>query len=224
MVLIAVPHTGSVRTSLVEKLIEFDDRDDVELYFNSAKPVDVNRCEIADYFVEETDHDVLLMIDSDIIPPDNVLDLLDRDFDILTPVVFSTKEGVPYPVGAVMNEEEKLSMFAGNTDEEVVSLDAVGTACMFVTREVFEGLEKPYFEFTKHDDGSLNVSEDFSFCLDARDKGFSVEMHTGYSCGHIASMNLEKVMSNFNLALEANKSNMYVNEVGGENVNEDEEE
>lgn len=224
MVLITVPNTGSVRTSLVEKLIEFNKREDVELFFNSAKPVDVNRCEIANHFLEETDHDTLLMIDSDIIPPDNILDLLDYEFDIMTPVVFSTKEGVPYPVGAVQKDDGKLSMFTGNSDEEVVELDGVGTACMFVRREVFEGVEKPYFEFETNEDGTLNVSEDFSFCLKARDKGFSVKMHTGYSCGHVASMNLEKVMSNFNLALEANKSNMYVDEVGGENRNEDSEE
>lgn len=222
MVLIAVPHTGKVRTSLVKKLMKFDDREDVELYFSSAKPVDVNRCEIADYFLEETDHDTLLMIDSDIIPPDNILDLLEEDFDVISPVIFSTRQGIPYPVGARMQDNGKLSMYHGGSDEEILDMDAVGTGCIFIDRSVFDRIEKPYFEFEKNDDGSMDVSEDFSFCLKCVDAGLSIKMHTGYTCGHVTGMNLEKVMSNMNLALDANKSNIMVEEVGEKNRNEDE--
>lgn len=223
MVLIAVPHTGNIRTTLAQKLIKLNENEEVELFFNSAKPVDANRCEIVKHFLDETDHETLLMIDSDILPPDNILELLEYDFDIITPVIYSTRDGIPYPVGASLNEEEGLSMHEGG-DEEVVELDGIGTACMFIRREVLEEIDEPYFKHKRNDDGTLNTSEDFDFCLRARDLGYTVKMHKGYSCGHIASMNLEKVASNMNLALNANASNIFVEEVGGNNTNENEEE
>lgn len=203
-VLIAVPHTGTIRTSLAERLIDLESRDEVELYFSSKRPVDVNRCHIANYFLDETDHEYLLMVDSDVLPPENVLELQEYDAGVVSPLIFSMRDGVPYPVGAVENEDGNFTMYAGEDhgEEDVVDLAGVGTACMLVKREVFEALDEPYFEFVKEPDGSVNTGEDFDFCRRVGEAGFDIKMVLDKDASHYSTIDLARFMRLLRLAAE----------------------
>lgn len=220
MVLVAIPHQGYVHVELSKILNSFGSRDDVELYYSSDRPVDVNRNKIVNYFLDETEHDNLVMIDSDIIPPENILDILEYDHDVIAPIMFSTKDGVPYPVATDYGADGNYRMYAGEL-EEVTKVEGVGTGCVAISREVLEALEPPYFEFTKDEDGTLNTGEDFNFCVAVNKAGFDVEIAKDYVCGHSTEVNLEDMMRVMSLALEADKSNINIQEVGSRESREE---
>lgn len=206
MVFIAVPNTGDIRTGLVKQLIGLDKNDDVELHFNQARPVDVNRCEIVKTFLE-TDHDHLIMIDSDIIPPDDVLDLPDKPGDITSPVVFSSQKGVPYPVASVFDTDGELSMYAGEADD-ILHVDGVGTGCICIHCDVFDGIDEPYFRYRKNDDGTMNTGEDFDFCVRARDADYDIVVDTTMVAGHVSGINLKEYMTNLAMAIESDTDDL----------------
>lgn len=212
--MIAVPHLGEIKTKLATRLMEFDERDDVELYFSSAQPVDVNRNRIANHFIEETDHDYILMVDSDIIPPSNVLEVLDYDEKVISPVIFSNKDGVPYPVGMTVDENGRHTMDGRDIQGELREVDSVGTGCIFIHRDVFESLEKPYFSFTKNEEGELVKGEDMGFCDDVRDAGFDVKMAMEYFAGHLAEVDLSNMMRMLHIALTTRESEVFTQQVG----------
>lgn len=195
------------------------DKEDYEVYYNHARPVDVNRNEIVNYFLDESDHDVLWMIDSDITPPDNAHEILDYEFDIISPIVFSTKGGVPYPVATEYGEDGNYRMYAREFDE-LIDVEGVGAGCIAITREVLEDMSQPVFEFTKSDNGELNTSEDFNFCVCANEAGYSVKVATDYVCGHVSEVDLYDMMNSMALAMETNKEDIFVERVGGKNEDE----
>ncbi len=209
MVLIAIPHRGNVCVGLTEKLLEVSKRDDVEVVFSSDRPVDSNRCSIASDFLG-SDHDYLLMLDSDIIPPDNFLELVEHGEDVVSATVFSMGKSGPYPVAAVSGSDGKLSYFRGwnesvSEDSRLARVDAVGTACVAVHRRVFEGLDQPFFEFRKDEDGVTCLSEDFDFSEKAVDNGFDVFVDLELVAGHKSEVDLSNVMEMISLAFEMDK-------------------
>lgn len=193
--------------SLVECLLSYDERDDVEIYFSKDTPVDSNRNKIVSYFLEETDHERLVMIDDDIIPPDDVLSLFDGDEDIISPIVFSKRNGIPYPAIYDLDEcgQTKVAFVDGSGYQNV---DAVGTGCIGIKRRVFESLDEPYFSFKTSDDGTVNTGEDISFCLDAREAGFDIVVSLDHVAGHMVTSNLKAYLENMNHALEEEKSDL----------------
>ncbi len=224
-ILIAIPNMGDIKTELAQFLMDVDKRDDVEVYFSKQRPVDANRNKIANYFLNETDHDWLLMIDDDIIPPDNVLDIIEEfpDKDILSPVIFSLKNGIPYPVASEMKDSpngERLMMSTGD-DTDILELDGVGTGCIFIKREVFGDMEKPYFRFRFNEEGELDSGEDLMFCLDAQDAGHQTWMAMDYVCGHIQNVNFEHLMQLLNAAINVDKEKIFYQETGGKNAKKD---
>lgn len=215
MVLIAVPHTGEIKTGLAKRLMEYEREEGVEVFFNSARPVDINRNQIAEHFIEETEHDYILMVDSDVIPPTNVFEMLeDYDEDVFSPVVFSSNDGVPYPVGMAENAEGQHSMYGKRITEELVELDSIGTGCIFISREVFEEIEKPYFSFEKDEEGDLVYGEDISFCKKVRDAGFDIKMSMEYFAGHMVECDLSNMMRMVNIALTTDADEVFMQQVG----------
>jgi len=219
MVLIAVPHQGNIRVELSKLLSDLEQREDHEVHYSYSQPVDTNRNKIVNYFLEETEHDTLIMVDSDIIPPDNFTEILDYEFDIISPVVFSTREGVPYPVATDLGEDGSYRMHDGEFGE-LIDVEGVGTGCIAIKREVLEDIDQPVFEFEMNQKGELDTSEDFNFCKKANNAGYSVKVATKYACGHITEVDLYKMMTTMSLAIDADKSNIYVEEAGENNEDE----
>lgn len=220
MVLVAIPHKGYLRVELSQFLTELDKKPDYEIHYSHSRPVDTNRNKIVNYFLEETDHDTLMMIDSDIVPPENVTDILEYDFDVISPVVFSTKDGIPYPVATQIGEDGNYRMYTGSFDD-VIEVEGVGTGCVAISREVLEDLDQPIFEFTKDDDGTLNTSEDFNFCVKVNEAGYDVKVATRYTCGHLTEVDLHEMMKSMSLALDSDKSAIFAEEVGDKNENKE---
>jgi len=211
--LIGIPHQGELRTELVDKLLAFNQNEDVDIYFSSKTPVDCNRNHIVNHFMEETDHEYLIMVDDDIVPPGDLLDILEYDKPIMTPIIFSMRDGIPYPVVTVFkpspdSEDRQLKAYGGD-QEELMEVHGAGTGCIIIHREVFETLEQPYFEFKKGDNGELNTGEDMQFSVKAYDAGYNTYVASEYVAGHYTVMNLEFVTKLMDLAVNTKKEDMY---------------
>lgn len=145
-----------------------------------------------------TDCDILWMLDSDIAPPKHVLDLV---------TMHGNKwqlAGAPYPVFmAQPGESQRQIVFTtykqmppapdgkpriapcAVPEEGTEFIDGIATGCLFIKREVFDKLERPYFEF-KYDPITRQPieGEDIGFCIKMIKLG--IKFFTDYSmvCKH----------------------------------------
>lgn len=107
--------------------------------------------------------------------PDILLKLLDRQVDIVVPLV--CRRGMPfqtvlYRIAALDRTAmmtfswADLSRYYPNGG--LITLDAAGTAGMLVRKLVFDAIGEQWFEW------GHKVSEDIGFCLKARAKGYAI--------------------------------------------------
>lgn len=163
-----------------------------------ARPVTRARNLSVEEFLK-TDCEWLLMIDNDVVPPDGLLDILDeftltaeaaatiKDLGIssgcvLVPRVYIPAEGY-ICLGWMYNGEPTE---AGPWHE----LRHAATACMFVHRDVFSKIQKPYFEFGTMPDGETPISEDLMFCNKVCKADFRILGHSDYTCSHFRTLDL----------------------------------
>lgn len=153
-----------------------------------------------------SDCDMMWFLDSDVVPPPHVLDLVAFHKDkwqvagapyplwITTPgktdmaILFTAYNGVDdksetgAPRGIYMSEVP---------EEGTAFVDGLATGCLFIKREVFSKLKRPWFEF-KFDPTTKRIQEgeDLGFCLKMHDLG--IKFFTDYSmvCKHYKRIDL----------------------------------
>jgi hypothetical protein len=161
---------------------------------------DFARNSIVEDFLK-TDCDILWFLDSDVVPPHNVLDLITlhgEHWDLAgAPYpVFMTPEGYkgPQVVMCVYRQDEKGLHASAVPNKGTEMVDGLATGCIFIKRDVFKQLKKPYFEF-KFDPETrfLTEGEDLGFCRKVNDLGY--KFFTDYSmvCKHYKMVDLLEV-------------------------------
>lgn len=141
----------------------------------------------------------LMMIDDDVIPPPHALQMVLHDMPIVGATVFTWKDGEPLALLMKWDEEkqgyrqdneaiEKL-----NSGEKLVEVDASGTGCFVVKRQVYENLVTNWFRYSYDLDGKITCGEDFSFCKRCKEIGYSVWVDGSVQCGHIGSIDIAEV-------------------------------
>lgn len=155
------------------------------------------RNDVVDEFLA-TDCDLLWFLDSDVVPPTHVLDLVIHHGDKWKVA------GCPYPVyqmrpgsedmsicftvyNGVGTDSEKRGIFMADVPQEGREfVDALATGCLFIKREVFAKLKKPWFEF-KFDSETRNVTEgeDLGFALKLHDLGIKFFVDYSMACKHV---------------------------------------
>lgn len=168
------------------------------------------RNEVVKRFLKDTKADWLLMLDSDMtFPPDLVERLLANanpdtapivgglcfGFDSAGRVLPTIYQAEPEKQGGTGMQFARMLGWVPNSLTEVAG---TGTACLMAHRSVFEritshqlpGRERPgfneaypWFQETSH--GENPVSEDVTFCLRARIAGMPVHVDTGLIIGHL---------------------------------------
>lgn len=128
----------------------------------------------------KTDADILFFLDSDVVPPPSLFDLVVNDGEKWKLAgapypIFMTPGGCPDPV--IMFTAYKGKKTAGLGAADVPSegkefIDGLATGCLFIKREILADLPKPYFAF-KYDEESrvMTAGEDLSFCQRMNDLG-----------------------------------------------------
>lgn len=178
-VYLGIPSNGSVIDSQAYFLREMSDlyKDHVELVYpeKCIRRIfhDFARNAIVEEFLE-TDCDVLWFLDSDITPSKHSLDLIVNHYDKwqvsgVTYPVFMTPPGLDNPqvVFTVYEKNPNTGgLIAGNAPKTGTKfVDGLATGCLFIKREVFSLLSKPYFEFKyKEESREMIEGEDLGFC------------------------------------------------------------
>ena len=180
-VLIAIPNTWNIHVNLVERLMSLDPCGvEFDIMFSCARPCSHNRNTIINKFME-LDHDYLLQIDSDIVPPRNILEICKNDVDI---VAAETHAGnLDSVVNLAFMEEDGRYKPIDTKEEKLYEVDAVWSGCICIKREVFEWMKKPYF-FRKRKDWIVEVWHDLRLCTRAKKQWFKVFLDSSFKCLH----------------------------------------
>ena len=146
--------------------------------------------------------DYLLWLDTDIImPQDTVKTLLSADKDIIGGIYYAKiKPYFPILRKEGIWEGKSWNYLVLEWENNLFKTDFIGFGCMLIKREVFEKVQRPWFE--EKIDG---LSEDLYFCKKARETGYDIwatdvlNLKHGYGSGvgkeHYL-MELEKMKKN----------------------------
>lgn len=156
--------------------------------------LDVVRNRVVAAFLE-TDDRFLVMVDDDIVPPDDLLDMVAHDADIVGALCYAwaIRSG-PFIVAYTRNGDGGYARLRGVENTGLRDVALVGGGCFMVHRRVFEALPAPWFRFETDALGAeVVLSEDFVFCREAARRGFRVLLDTDRICGHIKRVDLKDV-------------------------------
>lgn len=188
-IFMGIPTTGTIIDSQTYVLREIAEhyKDHVELVYPDlcVRRIfhDFARNKVVEEFLA-SDCDILWFLDSDITPNKYVLDLVVLHQDkwqvagASYPVFMNaTQSGGPEIVFTCYkkNPETGNLAVAGVPRDGIDFVDGLATGCLFIKREVFQKLSKPYFEFKyKTEDRSIIEGEDLGFCRKLSDLGIKV--------------------------------------------------
>ena len=146
-----------------------------------------------------SDTQFLIMVDDDLIPPDDLLEMAEQDCDIVGALCYGwdMKNG-PFVVAYHQGDDEQyFRPIPGRTENTGLHEVAfVGGGCMMIHRRVLEALPAPWFYFQIDPDGKKVVlSEDFVFCQNAAKQGFKIFLDTDRVCGHLKKVDLRDIVA-----------------------------
>ena len=182
---------------------------------SEARPADYARNVLVKKFLA-SDAERLFFIDSDILPPENILELLKVNADIVAGLIPIWQEAGPSLTAYRYDPPMRKWKNTYDSAESVRFVDGAATAAMLIRREVladarlrygmeyadFDGSIQaladheplPIFREVRKPNGQLAATEDLDFCYRAKALGYSVAVHHGVVCGHVKELNLLRVM------------------------------
>jgi hypothetical protein len=193
-----IPTTGTICDAQTYVLRELQEKygDKIEFVYPSVciRRVfhDYARNSIVEEFLD-SGCDVLWFLDSDVAPSKHVLDLIVLHWDKWVVA------GAPYPV-FITPESDKgpqvvFTVYKGGNGvglapanippEGLDYVDGIATGCLFIKREVFDKLQKPYFEFKyDHETRIMTEGEDLGFCKKLGALGIKFFIDYSMVCKH----------------------------------------
>ena len=194
-VFIAIPTTGNIRTELAMFLLTLDKNShNVIVSYTCGGGITHNRNKLTGYFLRSK-FEWLLFLDSDTVPPMNVLDMIKNGKNICSGVYHQFKDGQVRPL-TFEKVKSKYGYVSKEKDDYLVEVDAVGAGCLLINRKVFEKMKKPYFIFLYDKDGLLKLSEDLNFCKKAQKAGFKIWVGKRIGSSHYKTVNLSLIWKN----------------------------
>ena len=166
---------------------------------------------IVEDFLLRNEADILLCIDDDTIPPQNLLaitrPILDGGFDVVGAPTMISKPGLPaYPNIYVRTDDEGEYEPDPSPRNGVVEVDAVGSACLAMSREILEKVKAPFLE-EFHPNGIIKLGGDLNFCKKVYAAGGKVAAHYDVVCEHFTTMHVnERQMTYINALRGADES------------------
>ena len=172
------------------------------LDFAYREPIQSNRNAIVQKFLA-TDCTHLIMIDADMVPPPDMLKLLDLDKDFISPLYMGWQNGALMPFAIRFKDEigGEFEFVGGSGLQEV---DLAPGGAMMIKRRVLEKIKRP-FEVCYDDKGIALRSEDMEFSRKLKKAGFKMWVHMNYISSHFKKINTESVYSYLQQKLTDNK-------------------
>ncbi len=126
---------------------------------------------------KKVNSDYILWIDSDMMfPSTTAIRLLEHNKDIVA--CNYTKRTKPLKTVAYTNLNDWDSWLPMEPQDELVKVQGVGMGCMLMKLDVFEKIQKPYFEFRYKEDTQDYFGEDFILLGKLREQGYDVYIDT----------------------------------------------
>lgn len=184
-ILVAVPTMGSVRVELVGWL---KSQPDEYFFTNQLSPHSTARNHIVDAFLK-TNHDFLLMIDADTVPPpDAVRHLLETQrktgASVVTGITPILRAGVPVANVYIRYPDVESPPSLEDLPESAFAIVGCGASCLLIARSVFQKIKPPYFKAIEYDNGA-RCSEDLYFCQQVNNAKLSIVADPRVVCQHI---------------------------------------
>lgn len=200
-VYLAILNEGTIRVELAQLLMYWQAKSDYEIYlaFPNGKPIESNRNQIVLDFMK-TDCEWLVQLDDDVVPPQNYLDLLIYNKDIISGVCYAYRQEAIVPLILKKNKKDGLWIDKDcNPREGLIEVDSMGTGSIIVNRRVFENkkMSKHPFQSVWNKDGTRKKGQDLYFCEKAKKEGFKIWCHLGYKSSHIVTVDLMEVERGF---------------------------
>jgi len=188
-VTVGILSNGWICEGLCDALMRMshDPRYRLVVTFSWARPIPSNRQLLVRGFLE-SDHDYLIMIDRDVWPYRNLLDLIAADKDVVFFPVPVYRPGMEEP--PIVSVLTPLDGGAVDFDEGPFKEVESGGSVFIIARRVLEALPQPIFEYQFDEWGMMTVEEDINFCRKARAAGFRLWAAYTHPCGHIKEVDL----------------------------------
>ena len=193
-IFIAIPNLGNIRTQLVRRVLMWAKNPayQVEVWMpEDLVPLDYARNVIRKRFLEEK-FDFLLTIDADVVPPVDILSLVDLKLDVVAPVCYVLKEDGIIPM-ALKRVDDGWQVVGDLVAGKIYPVDCAGAGCLMISRKVLEKV--PLFRFTYDNDGMLLYDEGFSWSDEVNKAGFTMFVHAGMICDHYKTVNLTDLVA-----------------------------
>lgn len=150
------------------------------------------RNQIVREFLGMKDKELLIMIDDDVIVPENFLSILQScdQYDIVGAPCMIVRPGTIHMPNVFWFNKEKGKYEVRKEVYDstgILECDGVGGGCIAVNRRVFAKVKKP-FDFKTDRDGVIETGEDLRFCERARSQGFSVAADFNVFCEHMQTI------------------------------------
>lgn len=198
-ILIAVPNLGNIRAELSVLFLRWVSNPKYQVKVWTPQhliPLDYARNVIRKTFLEE-EHDFLLTIDADVVPPEAVLDLASMDLDVVAPICHIMKDEGIIPM-ALKRVQEGWQVIKDLESDQLVSVDSAGAGCLMITRKVLERV--PLFRFEYDADGMMLTDEGFSWSDRVKAAGFDIFVYTNLVCQHFKTVDLSRIVGMINEA------------------------
>ena len=119
----------------------------------------------------------VVWVDSDIVlPVDAITTMASRECDFITGIYFQKGEDC-WPLIAHFNGKS-FQWIVQWTPGTIVPVDGCGFGCCLTSLKLLRAVKQPAFEYVK-------FSEDFDFCLKAKEAGYQLYCDTSILCGHL---------------------------------------
>jgi len=195
---IAILNQGYIRVELVHVLLDLirSGRYNIFIETPAEKPIAQNRNLTVQRFLKMENMDYLMFLDNDIIPPRNILNLVDFDKDIIGGLCFAFMDNKLVPLALRRQEpvppgEKPYKVIDFKGTEGLVEVDAIGTGHMIIARRVLEDVTHQPFCNQYDEKGIKTLGLDLSFCHKAKEKGYEVWCHLDYPCSHWTETDLK---------------------------------
>jgi len=186
---LSILNEGVIRSELAIKLIKWIATSKYPVFYESSfeRPIEHNRNLIVQRFLK-SDCDYLLQIDSDVVPQNNPISLVEHIKDIVTCPVPIFQGKVFY--NNYIKKDDYLIPLEIKEPKGLVEIEATGTGIIMCSRKVLETIKKP-FERLYDEDGLAIYGSDLYFCEKAKKEGFNIYTDTSNICKHYKTLNLK---------------------------------
>lgn len=166
--------------------------------------------------------DWILMLDNDMVPPENLLSTIDRapdDAGVVVPRFYmwdQAKQSVILCWG--MDPKDAPENSVGSQIFTVAPgkfypLTKAGTGAMFFRPALLDELEPPYFSYTYNSDGVMTGTEDINFCVkQVANTKWKIYGNSDVEVGHFHNVNLA-LLARWLYSQEAKQSAQAVEEL-----------